>query len=328
MLLKFKKLKNNLKWYLKYHFKLKFLFKVMLFFNIIHVVCFFFFKIYLYLKKNCLNSYIVYKTPLFEKKINSLFNTKKYLKKKIIKSRKRLGWYYPLNFPLKKKKKFKNRKVFWLPDSGSQNTYDLIVNIKKRNLFLTFLDHNKNVLVKNNLGSFNFKGRNKFTNISLMNSSEFFNYRLQTRLKFIINLLYNKIWFVLGKFLKQNKNLKNNNNKINNVFCFKTKKLLSKTLYFQLLKYRKIFRFNRIQSKKKFIKKIIKGDYLFFVLIYKTNPKDWPFRFVMKGLSWKGLWKKKKKLKLKINKLHFCKILDKRTKPHSYGLRLRKMRRV
>jgi ribosomal protein S11 len=49
--------------------------------------------------------------------------------------------------------------------------YDFIICLKKKNVFLTFLDYSKNVLLKNNIGSFGFKKKLKFTGFAIENTS-------------------------------------------------------------------------------------------------------------------------------------------------------------
>lgn len=283
--------------------------------------------------KNKFSSYDL-KLYYIKKHFNSLKNIN-YKKKKLSYKRKKLGWYYPIRLHVKKLKQPEYYPNYILPDDLYHLTYDLIVNIKKRNLFLTFLDHNKNVLIKNNLGSVGFKDRFKFTSVSLQSTSEFFNMRIRIKLKKIINLIYNSVWssinFFLKKFYKDNFQI---NKKIKDV---KNKKnLMAKNLYYYLLSYRQIFRFNRVQNQKKLLRKMLKEKHLNIVLLCKTNPKNWSFRFVLKGLYWKSYWynnqrknkERKNKIKFVPNNLSICKVLDKRTYPHSNGLRIRKVRRV
>lgn len=108
------------------------------------------YKIYLYL-------YILYKINFF---YNYIYLTNKYnYKKKIVikkinKKITKLG-----NFIINNKIKHKKK------------TYDLILRFRKKNLFLTFLNKNKNILIKNNIGSFGFKKKVKFTGFAIENSS-------------------------------------------------------------------------------------------------------------------------------------------------------------
>jgi len=62
------------------------------------------------------------------------------------------------------------------------------LRLKKKNLFLTFLDKNKNVLIKNNIGSFGFKRKVKFTGFAIENSSLNFCKKIQKILKYKLNL--------------------------------------------------------------------------------------------------------------------------------------------
>jgi hypothetical protein len=92
-------------------------------------------------------------------------NSKKLYKKKL----KNISY---VGVILKKNKKKKKKKYI----------YDFIICLKKKNVFLTFLDYSKNVLFKNNIGSFGFKKKLKFTGFAIENTSLNFSKKIKKNL--------------------------------------------------------------------------------------------------------------------------------------------------
>jgi ribosomal protein S11 len=73
-----------------------------------------------------------------------------------------------------KKRRIKKKKKY---------IFDFIICLKKKNVFLTFLDYSKNVLFKNNLGSFGFKKKLKFTGFAIENTSLNFSKKMKKFLR-------------------------------------------------------------------------------------------------------------------------------------------------
>jgi hypothetical protein len=92
-------------------------------------------------------------------------------------------------------------------------------------------------------------------------------------------------------------------------------------LFSNIYGYRDYFEWLK-KGLKEFTRRLVEWNNIHIVLVYKTNPKTWSFRFVMKGLSWRTRYEKAK------TTLEILELINKRPFPHSNGLRIRKARRV
>ncbi len=159
-------IKNILWTYLKYNMYVYM--KLKIFFRYYKYIMFFI-GLYKIKRINILKTFWLKKKnwkKKFQKKI-SLNITRKnndYLKKRKIRKIKDF---------LNKRKIFLKKRIFLKKKQKKKNkNYELILKFKKKNLFLTLLDNKtKNVLIKNNLGSFGFKKKFKFTGFSIQSSS-------------------------------------------------------------------------------------------------------------------------------------------------------------
>lgn len=266
----------------------KIIFEGFYFYNIV-LLCYFIKYIYIYnfILNEFSNYYINNKIIYLKKKINKKNKIFGKVLKKII---------------LRKKKK----------------TYDFILRLKKKNLFLTFLDQSKNVLLKNNIGSFGYKKKVKFTGFALENSSLNFckKVRKVLKLKLISNLkvIWDKLAVLRDKYLsllKKIKIYKFNFKEINLYFKY-LKNFSKKNFYNNIIKYRKYGLFNMYSIKK--FGYFILDRHFSVVMLLKNNIKYWAFNYIIAGIS-KG-------------RLVFSIIKDKRPITHSLGFRLKKQRRV
>jgi len=216
-----------------------------------------------------------------------------------------------------------------------------LIRFKRKNLFLTLLDKDGNVLCKTNIGASGFKKKVKFTGYAIKKTSKKFMKKIKTS-------LINNI-FILDKQKQKNKNTYQHlaEYKIKNILI-KQRKKRKKILYiknkqkFQNLK-NIIKAQDKIFHKKSFIKiiqpwvskiKILKNlefyrnyrnykNYKNFLQILKnlkiiirikSNFKFWGIRFVIYGFMKRFRWFHGLEIRLPV--------------PHSTSLRLKKKRRV
>lgn len=292
-----------------------------------------FFKFWLYLKGfifififKFINQFILYKI-LFNKFIYYKIKNDSILKKNKIQKglkSKKLGIY--LRDFLKKKDNVNN-------NSNKQNVCYFLMRFKRKNLFLTLLNNDGNVLCKTNIGSCGFKKKVKFTGYAIKRTSKSFYEKIakslvktmyflyktsekkKDRIKELVLLKKNVVndKFIFFNKLKRSKIKKYNSKKnkiktllsskiINNKKVIRTS-LLSKKVFKSFLDYRNYPHFV----------KILKNS-LRVVLRIKSNLKFWGFRFIMYGLIKRFYWFHGIEIRLPI--------------PHSKGLRLRKKRRI
>jgi len=218
----------------------------------------------------------------------------------------------------------------------------LIVHLKKKNLFLTLLETNGNVLSNINVGRCGFKRKYKLTGYSIKSTSKYFSvkikkafflkmYSISKKCKKRLQKIHDLI-FLRKKIIKQKKNIlkvkkkklwlnfiKNwkkgdinsiiwyKNNIILNYFLKnkKNKNILNKNNYFfkTILKYRMYPKFRKA-LKKKF--KII--------LRFKSSTRHWGTQFVIYGIGKFFSWFNNFEVRIPL--------------PHSKGLRLKKKRRI
>ena len=207
------------------------------------------------------------------------------------------------------------------------------MRFKRKNLFLTLLNNDGDVLCKTNIGSCGFKKKVKFTGFAIKRTSRYFSEKILG--SFIQNMhivrksCKKKIYKLKDLLYKYNKSL----NIYNKFFLKKKKKKKFKTKYLKLLNinkknmytiYNKEFIWDFI-VKKKLIKKYesyrkynynikeIRNNFK-VILRIKSNLKFWGFKFVLYGLAKKFCWFNGIDIRLPV--------------PHSDGLRLKKKRRI
>lgn len=208
------------------------------------------------------------------------------------------------------------------------NSCLLIIRFKRKNLFLTLLNNEGNVLCKTNLGSCGFKKKFKFTGFAIKRTSKRFSkkilgafvrtvYSVRKNCKKHMRKIHNLI------FLKQKLKpldainiLKKEKNKVNNSISFfklwvtklQNKQVLRKKLK-KLFIFKKFVKYRKYPHHRKSIRKAFK-----ITLRAKSNLKFWGFRFVMYGLGRYFRW--------------FNNLESRVPLPHSKGLRLKKKRRI
>jgi hypothetical protein len=188
------------------NFWLKFLYQIYI---LIFLKMFYFFKYWLYIKKfkYILNFVFLYQNLIYKSFLNlyvkkfNILNSKNinYLKKDKIKKNyiqkglkfKKLG-IYPYNLYSLNKNLQKNN-----------NNFIFLIRFKRKNLFLTLLNNDGNVLCKTNIGSCGFKKKVKYTGYAIKRTSRIF---LEKILK---KLIYNIYYIYYTNSLKKKKKKKN-----------------------------------------------------------------------------------------------------------------------
>jgi len=281
----------------------------------------YFFKIFAFFAFNKFyNKYFFWKNLInleFSGNKEDLLNFSKKINKKFVQKGIKLQslGIYVRNF-------LKQKEIF----SQSFNFCYLIIRFKRKNLFLTLLNNNGNVLCKTNIGSCGFKKKVKYTGYAIKRTSKRFSKKILgsfiktlyivrnqdnkkiNRIKELLFIkknynIYNKIINV--KKAKKNKIYINNKKIIKNINNkkFLRKKILKKKIKNKLLNYRNYL----------YIMKSIKKKFNIQIRI-KSSFKFWGFRFIMYGLAKRFRWFNGIEVRLPI--------------PHSNGLRLKKKRRV
>jgi hypothetical protein len=208
----------------------------------------------------------------------------------------------------------------------------LLIRLNRKNLFLTLLNNDGNVLCKTNIGASGFKKKVKRTGYAIKGTGKNFVKIIKETLLKNIFILYKKLENINVKknikFLKfiENKNIKlinikrkkinKNKNKINknlNIIILnkKSKKVIrSKLLWIKIFKNLAKY---RIYYSSASLNNLIKKNFR-IILRIKTSLKLWAFRFVVYGLFKKLPWFRGIEFRLPIT--------------HSTSLRLKKKRRV
>ena len=217
----------------------------------------------------------------------------------------------------------------------------LIIRFKRKNLFMTLLHSDGNVLCKTNIGSCGFKKKVKFTGFAIKRTSKRFSKKILgsfIKTVYIVNKNCKKKMYKIKDllFLKKNLNIFNKNNKqiknkknkirkkVNNKLkkdsniLKKKKKFIEKKIYYkniirENIKDKKIFNKFLNYRKYPYIKRSIQKAFNIKIRV-KSNFKFWGFRFVMYGLARRFRWFDGIEVRLPIS--------------HSDGLRLKKKRRV
>lgn len=309
-------------------------------------------KFWLYIKKYIYFLYFLflYQNLQFKKFLNIYLNTQKLLK---------------LNsfFELKKKNISKNyiQKGYKFRKLGiyNYNLYNFeeynikknlhflfLIRFKRKNLFLTLLNNEGNVLCKTNIGSCGFKKKVKYTGYAIKRTSKIF---LEKIIKSLVYNVYNTYYIDSLKKkkkkklkeklinyisnetkLKYLKNIKNYNlknfklkkrEKINiksfNKINWNKKQVLKKInkkkdINLKFLEFKKL-NLNIYRNYDKYLKIFLKKK-LKITLRIKSNLKFWGFRFVIYGLAKQFYWFRNLEIRLPT--------------PHSTSLRLKKKRRI
>lgn len=308
------------------------------------ITYFFFFLSKLFFNINVLQ--ILYKMFILKKVFNIYLGNYIYLKaykkktsffeKKSNINAKRFGIYIR-NF-------LKNKEVL----KKDFNSCYLIIRFKKKNLFLTLLNSNGNVLCKSNIGSCGFKKKVKYTGFAIKRTSKRFSKKIlgsfiktltivrkdcKQKMKKIKDLIFlnkkqtKKLTFVAKKQnIKDSKNLifiskkikkiKLNKNKIKKLKNYKDINLIKifnkKIIRDKLLNIKLLNKLN-IYRKYPHISTALKKAFNIIIRI-KSSLKFWGFRFVMYGLVKRFRWFNGLEVRLPV--------------PHSDGLRLKKKRRI
>jgi ribosomal protein S11 len=215
--------------------------------------------------------------------------------------------------------------------------YYFLIRFKRKNLFLTLLNNEGNVLCKTNIGSCGFKKKVKSTGYAIKWTSKIF---LEKITKSLINNIYNT-YYIKKKKKKKKKIIVKFADFITNKNNLKLKEKQNYYNKIRLLKKRKKIKTNNIIKKKKNIiiinkKKKINLFFKNFKLCYyrnyyeyfklflknklkiifriKSNLKFWGYRFITYSLAKSFFWFRNLEIRLPI--------------PHSTSLRLKKKRRI
>lgn len=210
----------------------------------------------------------------------------------------------------------------------------LLIRLNRKNLFLTLLNNEGNVLCKTNVGASGFKKKVKRTgyaikgtgknfikkirkslikNIFVLHKKNIkdFDYNFQNKIE-DLKIIKNKIIInkIKRKKLKNNKINKNIKKVKINILKKNSKKIIrSKLLLIKIINNLKKYRIYYYPTLKNLIKKNLR-----IIFRIKTSLKLWAFRFVVYGLFKKLPWFRGIEFRLPI--------------PHSNSLRLKKKRRV
>lgn len=209
----------------------------------------------------------------------------------------------------------------------------LLMRFKKKNLFLTLLNTQGNVLCKTNLGSCGFKKKVKYTGYAIKNTSRSFSKKVMRAFIYTVFTVRKQCEKHMEKIhnlisLRQKINLLNE--RFNNLSLFLEKKKYiykfcssSFKLWVNKLSNKSILRtkikknliFNKFFKYRKYphFRKAIQKSFKINVRL-TSNFKFWGFKFVMYGIQRYFRW---------FNNLEF-----RMPVPHSKGLRLRKKRRI
>lgn len=209
------------------------------------------------------------------------------------------------------------------------NSCLLIVRFKRKNLFLTLLNNEGNVLCKTNIGSCGFKKKVKFTGFAIKRTSKRFSkkilgafvrtvFSVRKNCKKHMRKIHNLIFLrqKLSSTLYAINILRKKDLKVNNSISFfklwvaklRNKQVLRKKLK-KLFILKKFVKYRKYPHHRKSIRKAFKVN-----LRAKSNLKFWGFRFVMYGL--RRYFRRFNSLELRM------------PIPHSKGLRLKKKRRI
>lgn len=209
----------------------------------------------------------------------------------------------------------------------------LLIRLNRKNLFLTLLNNEGNVLCKTNVGASGFKKKVKRTGYAIKGTGKKFIKKIRKSLIKNIFILYKKnIKDFDYDFKNKIENLKiiKKKNNISNIKIKRKKikkKRIIKKLKINILKKntKKIIRsrllwvkiFNNLKKYRIYyyptLKNLIKNN-LRIIFRIKTSLKLWAFRFVVYGLFKKLPWFRGIEFRLPV--------------PHSNSLRLKKKRRV
>ena len=213
----------------------------------------------------------------------------------------------------------------------SKNYCYLLMRFKRKNLFLTLLNGDGNVLCKTNIGSCGFKKKVKFTGYAIKRTTKTFYQKIvksfiktmhfvnknaekkKDKIKELIflkkNYSKNKHFITVRKKIKKKKsNLKRKNSN-----CGLLKKIYNKKLIRSTLLRKRVLK-NFINYRNyPHLMNLFKNS-LKIVFRIKSNLKFWGFRFVMYGIFKRFYWFHGLEIRLPV--------------PHSKGLRLKKKRRI
>ncbi len=181
-------------------------------------------------------------------------------------------------------------------------SYRVKINVKKKNVFFTFLNDKGFTLCKMNLGSSGFKKKKKFTGYAIQNTASKFRIKILTHMTIAVKDL---------------------------IVINRHRHLLRYTKVVEFLeKYPKVFRFGGGYLKGRYLKKPYvpwkrnkRASRLYFNVEVQNNINLWPYRFIRKGLRRYVYYKYFFFIK-------FGKVLWIPKIPHSKGLRTKKKRRV
>lgn len=212
----------------------------------------------------------------------------------------------------------------------------LLIRLNRKNLFLTLLNNEGNVLCKTNVGASGFKKKVKRTGYAIKGTGKNFIKKIRKSLIKNIFILYkknikdfdynfqNKIENLKiikiknninniklkRKKIKKKKNIKNIKKIKINILKKSSKKIIrSRLLWVKIFNNLKKYRIYYYPTLKNLIKKNLR-----IIFRIKTSLKLWAFRFVVYGLFKKLPWFRGIEFRLPI--------------PHSNSLRLKKKRRV
>lgn len=202
------------------------------------------------------------------------------------------------NISLKKKKIFFNLKKKIYLSYKKRKKIKLIIRLRRKNLFLTLLNVNGDVILKTNIGSCGFKKRVKFTGFALQNTTRIF---------------AEKLLEILQKEWKKNIDIiwkKYENNRKQVSFYFKKKKSLFVKIYNNIIKENEYKNIIKKLKLKKF-------DYKKINLIKYYNRFEYDKQKNIRFLGWAFLhymgdkrWRKKFKNGIFIFKRLIKKILE------------------
>ena len=215
----------------------------------------------------------------------------------------------------------------------------LLMRFKRKNLFLTLLNTDGNVLCKTNIGSCGFKKKVKFTGYAIKRTTKNFYQKIiksfiktiyfinkntekkKDKIKELIllkkNYKRNKKIIVRKKIKKIKKNYKKNykikKKEINLKKNYKIKKIYNKklirTTLFRMKVLKNFINYRNYPHLMNLLKNSLK-----IIFRIKSNLKFWGFRFVMYGIFKRFYWFHGIEIRLPV--------------AHSKGLRLKKKRRI
>lgn len=277
-----------------------------------------YFKFWLYIKKYIYFLYFLflYQNLKYKKFFNIFLNAEKFLKLNNV-------------FELKKKKISKNyiQKGYKFGKLGiyNYNIYNFedynikknihflfLIRFKRKNLFLTLLNNEGNVLCKTNIGSCGFKKKVKYTGYAIKRTSKIF---LEKIIKSLVYNVYNT--YYIDSLKKKNKKLKDklityiyNQQKLKYIKNIKNYNLKNLKLKIRrkinIKKYNKILKKN-INNKEDFIK--IKKKKKHIKISKKISKKNFSKKLLKKTISKKqGFYLLKRKKEINFKFLQFKKL--------------------